>query len=80
MDPPQGREIKIYGRARVLEEEETQITDKINIKCPQQLMYLIKNVEIEDKEILQDAVAVEQITLVSWDEALRSKGGAKCTM
>lgn len=41
-DAPQEQEIKVNQRAKIAEEDRTQITERIMIQCPQQMRHLIK--------------------------------------
>lgn len=75
MYPPIGLKIRTNGSVKVKEEGKTHITEEFRIRCPQQLKYLIQNLEIEDEELLTEAVSgIEPITVVS-DGGIKQGGG-----
>ena len=74
-DPPKNREINLQYGTKSEETEDIRISERIQIKCPKQMLYLIKNIKVMDEEKLIQAVENEQMTLVS-DGGLKRTGGS----
>jgi hypothetical protein len=67
--------VRNFGRAKLMNEPTTQITEKIEVICPEEMKYLLSNLEIEEEEVFHQAVASgETITIVS-DGGLKAAGG-----
>lgn len=73
-EPPEGNKIEIYSKAKVKEEERIQITDEISIQYPNQLRYMIQNLEIEDENTLNNAIPGQEIITVISDGGLKLAG------
>lgn len=51
------------------------MADEFSIHCPKQLKYMIRNLEIEDEDILKEAISEEEIITVVSDDGLKQVGG-----
>ena len=74
-EEPHGQEVKINQVAKESAEEMTQITEMVKIQCPQQMRYLIQNLEMDDEETFLTAINTgDQIKIVS-NGGLKRFGG-----
>lgn len=72
--PPSQRKIEIVERATVTSPRVKRLTDNLNIENPTNLRFLIKNLQIENKErFLQTMLSDESVTIVS-DGGLNNHG------
>jgi ribonuclease HI len=72
---PVGREIEVFGKAKIKNRRERQITEDIKIENPKSLEYLTKNLDIEEEERFAEIMTSEEIVTIVSDGGLKTDGG-----